>query len=86
MSYLLITVIILSMKVSDVSGEKLSCCGMTMIWVAECEIRSWPVTVVQLQSAVVSYVTLMVLDLHWAAQICLWTCKLKVKQTATTGK
>jgi len=55
------------MDVSDVSGAELSCGGMTMVLFAEGEIRSWPVTMVQLQSAVVSSATVMVLDLDWAA-------------------
>jgi hypothetical protein len=48
-SYVLLHIpysIFLSMDVSDVSGAELSCGGMTMVLVAEGEIRSWPVTVV----------------------------------------
>ena len=59
--------IFLSMDGSAVSGAELSCGGMTMVLFAEGEIRSWPVTMVQLQSAVVSSATVMVLDLDWAA-------------------
>jgi hypothetical protein len=59
--------IFLCMKVSDVSGAQLSCGGMIMALVAEGKITSWPVKLVQLQSAVVSSATVMLLDLHWAA-------------------
>jgi hypothetical protein len=41
--------------------------AMTTVWVAEGEIRSWPVTVVLLSSADVSSARVMVLDLQWAA-------------------
>ena len=59
--------IFLSMDDSDVSGAELSCGAMTMVLFAEGEIRSWPVTMVQLQIAVVSSATVMVLDLARAA-------------------
>jgi hypothetical protein len=55
------------MNVSDVSSAQLSCGGMSMVLVAEGEIRSWPVRVDQLQSAAVSSARVMVLDLDCAA-------------------